>query len=352
MRSHCAIYIDAGYLLSASATRAAGTSLRSSIHVEYGPLVRSLSQQAEQMTSLPVLRSYWYDSARDGVPDAQQSRIGELDRVKLRLGRFGMDGQQKGVDLRIGLDLVNHARRRTADVFILVSGDDDLSEAVEEAQAHGVQVVVMAVPTREGKPQGVSRHLVRAADLVALVDAAALDSAVLKVQVPEVEIDVAQVDEPPKTEPVTEPEASPDDPFAVAVPVSSEPPVPTPNDLLARPRRLVPSPPRSIIAYSTSSMASSGSDAAYEITDGTEHEATITDVATRVLEAFRASATAEDLAGLFQAKPSVPRDIDRALLMDLSDALGVYDVPEPIRYRARQVFWEIMDGSSAISPRS
>lgn len=347
MRSHCAIYIDAGYLLSASATRAAGTSLRSSIHVEYGTFVRSLSQQAEQMTSLPVLRSYWYDSARDGVPDAQQSRIGELDRVKLRLGRFGMDGQQKGVDLRIGLDLVNHARRRTADVFILVSGDDDLSEAVEEAQAHGVQVVVMAVPTREGKPQGVSRHLVRAADLVALVDAATLDAAVLKVQVPEVEIDFPRVDEAPKNELNTEPETSPHNPLSDAVRSSVDIPVPTPNDLLARPRRAVPSPPRSIIAYSTSSTAPSN----YGAADRTDHEATIKDVATRVLAAFRASATTEDLAGLFQAQPSVPRDIDRALLMDLSDALGVYDVPEPIRYRARQVFWEIVDGSSAIASR-
>jgi hypothetical protein len=51
-----------------------------------------------------VLRVHWYDSARHGVPDTQQERIGELAKVKPRLGRFGVDGQQKGVDLRIGLD--------------------------------------------------------------------------------------------------------------------------------------------------------------------------------------------------------------------------------------------------------
>ncbi|MER5836059.1 MULTISPECIES: NYN domain-containing protein [Streptomycetaceae] len=108
-----------------------------------------------------MLRVYWYDSARNGIPDAQQERIGELPKVKLRLGRFGVNGEQKGVDLRIGLDLVAHARNRASDVFFLVSGDDDLAEAVEEAQVHGVQVLLLAVPTADGKAHGVSRHLVR-----------------------------------------------------------------------------------------------------------------------------------------------------------------------------------------------
>ena len=127
MVAHSALYVDAGYLLAAAATRVTGTSLRASIHVNYPAMVKALAAHAEDLSGLSVLRSYWYDSARDGVPDAQQARIGELDGVKLRLGRFGMDGQQKGVDLRIGLDLVNHARRRTAEVFFLISGDDDLS---------------------------------------------------------------------------------------------------------------------------------------------------------------------------------------------------------------------------------
>jgi len=73
------------------------------------------------MSTLPALRLYWFDSARDGVPDAEKNRIGELDGVKLRWGRCGVDGQQKGVDLRIGLDLEHHARRRTAEVFFLVA---------------------------------------------------------------------------------------------------------------------------------------------------------------------------------------------------------------------------------------
>jgi hypothetical protein len=94
MRSTCSLYIDAGYLLAAAATRITGTSLRSGIHADYAKLINSFVASAEEWSGLPVLRVHWYDSANRGIPDAQQERIGELPRVKLRLGRFGMDGQQ------------------------------------------------------------------------------------------------------------------------------------------------------------------------------------------------------------------------------------------------------------------
>ncbi|WP_428967099.1 NYN domain-containing protein [Micromonospora fluostatini] len=45
---------------------------------------------------------------------------------------------------------MTHARNAVADVFVLVPGDDDLTEAVEEAQVHGVQVILLAVPKRAG----------------------------------------------------------------------------------------------------------------------------------------------------------------------------------------------------------
>jgi uncharacterized LabA/DUF88 family protein len=184
MRSTCSLYFDAGYLLAAAATRVAGTSLRSSIHVDYRTMIESLIGEAEQRSGLPVLRVHWYDSARKGVPDAQQERIGELKRVKLRLGRFGREGEQKGVDLRIGLDLVTHARNGAADVFFLLSGDDDLTEAVEEAQGHGVEVIVLAVPDASDKPHGVSRHLLRGADDLDLLAGSIIDRAVMRVEVP------------------------------------------------------------------------------------------------------------------------------------------------------------------------
>ena len=136
MRSCCAVYVDAGYLLASSATRVTGTSLRSGVNVDHARLIEALVSQAEAESGLPLLRVNWYDSGAQpgGGPDRVQESIGLLPKVKLRLGRLSAYGEQKGVDLRLGLDLVTHARNRVVDVIFLVSGDDDLTEAVEEAQ--------------------------------------------------------------------------------------------------------------------------------------------------------------------------------------------------------------------------
>ena len=198
MPAKCSLFIDAGYLLASAAYRLTGTSLRSGIHVKYGALVKGLIKQAEDATGLQVLRVHWYDSAKDGVPDRSQERIGELPKVKLRLGRFGYDGQQKGVDLRLGLDMVTHARNHAAEVFLLVSGDDDLTEAVEDVQIHGVSVVILAVPSSDGQPHGVSRHLVRAADEIITVAPKIIDNAVIPIETPEYLGDEGSEEEMPR----------------------------------------------------------------------------------------------------------------------------------------------------------
>jgi uncharacterized LabA/DUF88 family protein len=327
MRSTCSLYVDAGYLLAAAATRVTGTSLRSGIHVDYRPLIASMIAEAEERSGLPVLRVHWYDSARNGVPDAQQERIGELSKVKLRLGRFGVDGQQKGVDLRIGLDLVAHARNGAAEVFFLVSGDDDLTEAVEEAQVHGVEVVVLAVPSQEGKPHAVSRHLVRAADELCLLSPDVIDSAVMRV-------DVRRLPEPSADVPSRD--------TSVPTPAGDKNgatvPSPSPRYVAAVMSRPAPAVAASRLAYQGTTGGVSRVTPGYD--DSEEYDEQIDAVVTKVLAAFRQSASPEDVATVGRAKPSIPRDIDRALLVDMSDALDVYDLNERIRYRLRERFWE------------
>jgi len=282
VRPRCSLYVDVGYLLSATAVRVTGTSLRNGIRVDYEPLIDAIVQQAEALSELPVLRVHWYDSARDGVPDTQQEFIGELPNVKLRLGRFGVDGQQKGVDLRIGLDLVTHARNGAADVFILVSGDDDLTEAVEEAQVHGVQVILLAIPNAEDKPHGISRHLVRAADGLKILFPDTIDRTVTKVR------------------------------------------------------------PSSMRGYGAA-VVDSESPGATKYEDPAELSEQIDSVVNNVLTTHRRSATAEALAELRAGKPSIPREIDKALLTDLSDRRGGIDLSETVRHRLRAQFWEKYD---------
>lgn len=318
MRSNTSVYVDAGYLLASAATRVTGTSLRNGVYVDYPALVGTLIQEAEQVAGLPVLRVHWYDSAKNGVPDAQQERIGEIPKVKLRLGRFGVDGQQKGVDLRMGLDLVTHARNQAADVFVLVSGDDDLTEAVEEAQVHGVQVVVLAVPNARDRPHGVSRYLLRAADALATIAPESVDAAVQRVEVPAAEV----APEVPAPTPVARPS------------------IPTPNDLTGRPRPAPEARP-SVLAYSATSNGRPYVVATHELS--AEWAGEIDSVATNVLRSLRESATPQDLAALRTGRPSIPNEIDRALLLDLSNTLGVWDLSDVVRYQLRDRFWALFD---------
>jgi uncharacterized LabA/DUF88 family protein len=312
--------VDVGYLLSAAAVRVTGTSFRNGIRVDYEPLVDALVEQAEALSELPVLRVHWYDSARDGVPDTEQQFIGELPNVKLRLGRFGVDGQQKGVDLRIGLDLVTHARNGAADVFILVSGDDDLTEAVEEAQVHGVQVILLAVPNAQDKPHGISRHLIRAADALKILFPDTVDQTVTKAEAP------------PAIPPPAQPAAAAQGgrPRVKATPRAL--PTQGGSDAL---------PPSSTPASGAVIDSEPSGRPKYE--DPAELAEQIDSVAANVLATFRRSATPEALAELTAGKPSIPRDIDKALLTDLSDRLGEIDLSESVRHKLRGQFWEKFD---------
>ena len=53
--------------------------------------------------------------------------------------------KQKGVDVAIALDLVKMARKKVADCFVLIAGDEDLSSAVEMAQEELCNVIIYYV---------------------------------------------------------------------------------------------------------------------------------------------------------------------------------------------------------------
>ncbi len=453
MPARCSVFIDAGYLLASAATRVTGTSLRSGIHVEFGKLIAGVRSQAEAITGLPVLRIHWYDSARNGVPDYTQQRIGELPRVKLRLGRFGIDGQQKGVDLRLGLDLVTHARNQAAEVFLLVSGDDDLTEAVEEAQVHGVEVVLLAAPNAHGSAHAVSRHLLRAADELHVIDGALIDEAVLKVELPRIEPetddagaegapspdvspgegaaspagegspaasreaardepaqDEAVRDEPAPDEAVRAAKATPDlrpvsaraasaaaavaaiaaassaaqapaprpgearpvpapgpgprpvppTGSAPGAPAAPAPAAPRPSGAeLARPspapaKAAVPAPPsaprtpKDVAAVTRRPDGDVAADAVDRPSAwADEFDATIATVVGRVLNSLAVTSTPTAWRALELGRPSIPREVDKALLIDVTAAMGVLDLSDLERHEIRAAFWTAYDAMMA-----
>jgi uncharacterized LabA/DUF88 family protein len=70
-------------------------------------------------------------------------RVKETALVRLRLGRMEEHGGQlveKGVDVLIAVDMLEHAYENDYDVAILVSGDGDFAEAVKAVRARGKTV--------------------------------------------------------------------------------------------------------------------------------------------------------------------------------------------------------------------
>lgn len=349
MRSMCAVFVDAGYLLASAATRATGSSLRSGIVVDHRKLITAIIAESERIAQLAVLRVNWYDAAENGVPDRMQEEIGALPKVRLRLGRFGIDGQQKGVDLRIGLDMVTLARNNAVDTIVLISGDDDLTEAVEQAQDHGVSVVVLAVPDRNSAPNGVSRHLRRAADDLEILPPPALDACVRR----PTQTAARAGDSAPSVA------AAPSDASGASVPpdapgaagAADAPPVPGPGPHPATSTVRVVSPAASapteqVPAYSsrTGGVPTFSPRSALPTEDLV---ALVDAVVTDAWRSFSATATSEALAAIRAARPSIPRDLDRALLADLSEKLGVYTLDDEERYALRDRFWVHVDAVRA-----
>ncbi|KGN30068.1 hypothetical protein N802_09895 [Knoellia sinensis KCTC 19936] len=387
MRSYCAVYVDVGYLLASAATRVTGSSLRSGVEVDYPALVAGLIAQVEADSGLPILRVNWYDSGSrpGGQPDWQQDQIGLLPRVKLRLGRLSYAGEQKGVDVRLGLDLALQGRARVADVVYLVSGDDDLTEAVEEAQGSGVQVVLLSVPGQGGSGHAVSKHLRRAADGELLVDAETIDHCVRSRALadgltPKDEADEAATSDaqPTETRPgrEVEPELTPPGvadhpadgaPVVPEAPVVPKPSVPRAPDEAGVPADRpaeelepvgstggsdVPSPAAPtpavfgrkkatevVLPSATPSWSTTTGDEPVVAADGSFTHEAIDTVAKNVLASWCRTATPADLQALRAAKPTIPGELDRALLLDLSGRTGVYDIDDASRHEVRDRFW-------------
>lgn len=311
MRSYCALYIDAGYLFAGASMYATGTSLRSASDVDVAGFITDLIAYVEHDSGLPLLRVLWYDSgSRQGTPDSQQRQVGSLSRVKLRLGRSGYNGEQKGVDLKLCLDLIEYARNNSAEIVYLVSGDDDLTEAVETAQGLGTQVRVLALPIKnaEGRAYAVSRNLQMTVDELQLIPTEMLTSRVRQpspVQLPEV------------------------------VELQSAQRRPTPSDVAAMAVDRAPAVlPASSLVYTSSKVVVKQNFTVSEFQEGV-----LELVVTSLISSWWRTATPTQQRELIEAKPAIPPELDRIMLLDAAAALEVDELELGLRYRMRALFW-------------
>ncbi len=152
--------MDAGYLFASGSKLVTGERrTRSQLHLDHDAVLALLTRLASELTTLPLLRIYWYDGA-SGTPTPTQLALAYRPNLKLRLGLVTEAGQS-GVDQLLASDLVQLAERHAVAEAIILTGDDDLREAVERAQSFGVRVHLLGIaPQRENQ----AATLVQAAD--------------------------------------------------------------------------------------------------------------------------------------------------------------------------------------------
>ena len=146
----CAVFVDAGYLYAEGGKLSGIGPSRRNVRLDALRANEFLVGLATTACRLPVLRTYWYDGARDRIPTAEHQAISDLPNVKLRLGRLNQRHQQKGVDALIYHDLMTLARERAVSAAYLLSGDEDLREGVRAAQEIGVRVTLVGIRTPSG----------------------------------------------------------------------------------------------------------------------------------------------------------------------------------------------------------
>ncbi|MGP9787852.1 NYN domain-containing protein [Glutamicibacter sp. 287] len=332
MMNQTAIFIDAGFVLSLGGHKVAGTTLRSAFTTHYESLVRGIVQTVKKNTGLNNLRVYWYDASKDGLFTEQHKRIGLIPGVKVRLGRISYNGEQKGVDLRLALDLVGVARNRSASIAYLLSGDDDLAEAVEEAQDLGMKVVLLGVAKSDSRlgVASVAEHLALTADYIETVPDQLLDSAFTKV----LEWDKSHSE---KTSLIA------NSPIAPITKTTTKPLMPTPAVMaqknIARTAAEIEAEAEVIYSSGGESPGYQGS-AAYEQKELTAAE----EIGAKVAQSWLASTTQSEVVELVADKPQLPPEIDRTLLKDCAQVLGEWKTDQQtIRRTLRGAFWDYLD---------
>ncbi|MBX1768174.1 NYN domain-containing protein, partial [Campylobacter jejuni] len=75
-------------------------------------------------------------------------RLGEIDVSELSNEDFVIDIKQKGVDMKVGLDIATLANKHQVEKIILITSDSDFVPAVKHARKEGliVQLDTMRFP--------------------------------------------------------------------------------------------------------------------------------------------------------------------------------------------------------------
>lgn len=177
------VLIDGGFLEQALKKKRKHLSLKEVDSIVKGALSK-LQKKIGKSNTLSLFRVLYYDCFPfEGIkkdPNGKQinfgnnafsfmkknflNEIAKQDRYGLRAGQLSFKGwntissnnflpifQQKGVDMKCGLDIATMSMKKIIDVIIIVSGDSDFIAPLKVARKEGVLVVIypLGLPIKE-----------------------------------------------------------------------------------------------------------------------------------------------------------------------------------------------------------
>ena len=168
MANRVMVYVDGSNLYHSLKQVAGRTDL------DFAKFSKKLAGEDRQL-----VRTYYYNAPVDQIREPDSYRMQQrffqalrrIDYFEIRLGRLryttgwpSVPPYEKGVDIRLGTDMLVHGFAGNYDVAILVSGDTDFADAVQAVKNQGLHV--------EGAlfSSAVSQRLRDVVDKITLVD--------------------------------------------------------------------------------------------------------------------------------------------------------------------------------------
>jgi hypothetical protein len=142
----CALFVDAGYVLTDGAMAVHGTRRRESVSWDYAGLLQLFGNLAVERTRLPLLRCYWYEATVEGRRSADHDTLADLPGVKLRVAKM-RPGRREGVEGEIHRDLTTLARNKAVSDVMVVSAEEDLAQVIADVQDMGMRVTLLHIAT-------------------------------------------------------------------------------------------------------------------------------------------------------------------------------------------------------------
>jgi hypothetical protein len=140
----CALFVDAGYVLTDGAMAVHGTRRRESVSWDYGGLLQLFGSLVTERTRLPLLRCYWYEATVEGRRSADHDTLADLPGVKLRVAKM-RPGRREGVEGEIHRDLTTLARNKAVSDVMVVSAEEDLAQVIADVQDMGMRVTLLNI---------------------------------------------------------------------------------------------------------------------------------------------------------------------------------------------------------------